>query len=157
MTMSDATDKTADNNGTSESQLATSKATAITTTASKTSGRRKTSTSKSKAIELYQPSSLPNMRPIASSEVDIVKEDASYPGYRPVSAAHLVVVSDQTLPNHRPIVKSGLVIVDTDTLPNHRPVVRSKFPLPGSESLPNHRPIASNQIDDPYELMGFLD
>jgi hypothetical protein len=53
MTTSDATDKTADNNGTSESQLATSKTAAIATTASKTAGRRKASTAKSKAIELY--------------------------------------------------------------------------------------------------------
>ncbi|WP_404784374.1 hypothetical protein [Altericista sp. CCNU0014] len=157
MTTSDATDNAADNNGTSDSQLATGKTAALATTTSKTAGRRKVGAAKSKAIELYQPSSLPNMRPIASSGLDIVKEDTSYPGYRPVSAAHLVVINDQTLPNQRPVVKSGLVIVDTDTLPNHRPVVASKFPLPNSESLPNHRPIASNQIDDPYELMGFLD
>jgi hypothetical protein len=36
-------------------------------------------------------------------------------------------------------------------------VVKSKFPLPSSDRLPNHRPIASNQIDEPSELMGFLD
>jgi hypothetical protein len=149
MTMSDATDQ----NGAEQSQLATSKTSAITA-ATKTQARRKTS---SKSIELYQPSSLPNMRPIASSGLDIVKEDMNYPGYRPVSSAHLVVINDQTLPNHRPVVKSDLVIVNTDTLPNHRPVVRSKFPLPSSDFLPNHRPIASNQIDEPSELMGFLD
>lgn len=151
MVMSDATDS----NGAEQPQLATSKTSAIATTA-KTSARRKAA-DKSKAIELYQTSSLPNMRPISSSGLDIVKEDRDYPGYRPVSVAHLVVVNDQTLPNQRPVVKSDLVIVNTDTLPNHRPVVRSKFPLPNSDLLPNHRPIASNQIDEPSELMGFLD
>jgi hypothetical protein len=156
MTTSDAADKTADSNGAEQSRLAT-KTAALATTDSKASGRRKSSGSKSKAIALYQPSSLPNMRPVGSSGLAILKEDSDYPGYRPTSAAHLVVVNDQTLPNHRPIVKSGLMIVSSDILPNHRPVVRSKFPLPESDSLPNHRPIASNQIDEPSELMGFLD
>jgi hypothetical protein len=152
MAMSDETSNII-NNGTEQSKLTTTKATPKSAMA-KAAGRSKAN---SQAIELYQPAPLPSTRPVAASSLDIVKDDVTFPGYRPISSAHLEVVDTQTLPNHRPIVKSGLVIVHSDSLPQHRPVVRSKFPLPNSSVLPNHRPIASNQIDEPSELMGFLD
>ncbi|HEY9827073.1 MAG TPA: hypothetical protein V6D19_16660 [Stenomitos sp.] len=118
---------------------------------------RKLNGKDSQAIELYQPAPLPSNRPVAASGLEIVRSGHTFQGYRPISSAHLTIIDTDTLPNHRPIVKSGLEIVNSDSLPQHRPIVRSKFPLPNSNVLPNHRPIASNQIDNPLELMGFLD
>ncbi|MGB8702583.1 MAG: hypothetical protein WCD18_24480, partial [Thermosynechococcaceae cyanobacterium] len=145
-------------NGTVPDPLTTTKTATKASVVAKSASRAKGNTTmkETQAIELYQPTPLPSTRPIAATTLDIVQH-GTIPGNRPVSVAHLTVVDNQSLPNHRPIVKSGLSVVSTDTLPGHRPVVRSKFPLPGSDLLPNHRPIASNAIDDPRELMGFLD
>jgi hypothetical protein len=115
---------------------------------------RRTGT-KANAISLYQPDPLPEDRPVAEPSLDLVA--GNLPGNRPMTAAHMAVLNDDTLPNHRPIMKSGLVIVDTDTLPNHRPIVRSSVDFQHASMILKNRPIASNQIDNPRDLMGFLD
>lgn len=115
---------------------------------------RKTS-AKSDAISLYQPEPLPEDRPVAETSLDLV-HDGYLPGNRPVTASHMDVLNDDTLPNHRPVMKSGLVIVDSDTLPNHRPIVQSSVDFQHAPMIMK-RPVASNQIDNPRDLMGFLD
>ena len=57
---------------------------------------------------------------------------------------------------HRPIVASGLQLLE-DHFYGNRPVQARRLPLQEDSPLPNARPIASNEIDDPRELMGFLD
>jgi hypothetical protein len=148
MATSDTSNSSADN---SSAPLATTKASSGGV--NRTS--RKASSTKSNAISLYEPEPLPGDRPVAETSLDLVV-DGSLPGNRPMTASHMVVLNDDTLPNHRPVMKSGLVVVDTDTLPNHRPIVRSSVDFRHAPMVLK-RPIASNQIDSPRDLMGFLD
>jgi hypothetical protein len=151
MATSDTSNSTANNSANDPAPLATRKA------ASGGGERtaRKTSGAKENALSLYEPAPLPSTRPIAESNHDLVS--GHMPGNRPITAAHMAVLNDDTLPNHRPIMKSDLVIVNTDTLPNHRPVVRSNIDFQHATMILKNRPIASNLIDNPRDLMGYLD
>ncbi len=87
---------------------------------------------------VYESDSLPNHRPIALSNIDVV-DSLSSAGIRPVMAGAFEIANTDSLPGHRPVAVSTLDISDLDT-------------------LPGHRPIASNDIDeDPGTLMGYLD
>jgi hypothetical protein len=143
---------------TSNSSVESSAAPLATTKApsgAKTNSRAKSSGTGANAISLYQSAPLPNTRPIAETNLDLVS--GHLPGNRPMTASHMMVMNDDTLPNHRPIMKSDLIVVNTDTLPNHRPVVRSSIDFRHASMILKNRPIASNQIDNPRDLMGFLD
>ncbi len=100
--------------------------------------------SKNEIIELadhtrvIESDSLPNHRPIALSNIDVV-DSLSSAGMRPIMSGSFEISKTDTLPGHRPIAVSTLVISDLDV-------------------LPGHRPIANNDIDEePHILMGYLD
>ncbi|MFQ4134860.1 hypothetical protein PGN35_000920 [Nodosilinea sp. PGN35] len=85
--------------------------------------------------------SLPNHRPIALSEFEIV---GTLGPERPIG---------------RPIGANTFEISTVDTLPGHRPVEVSTLHIADIHTLPGDRPIAPNdQVDPPPSiLMGYLD
>ena len=117
-----------------------------------------------------QPAGFLGDRPIAQNEFEIA-ELFSEAGLRPIGASNLSVFS--TILNDRPIVATNLRVVeyvgsrpifasdvivrDDLTLPGGRPIVASDPHLLEASLLPGGRPIASNEIDDPIALMGYLD
>lgn len=126
----------------------------------------------SSAIEVSPMGSIWN-RPIAPAEVDVV-ESISVAGVRPIAASNMEiygtilnnrpimasnirVAEHNVLADRRPIFCSDLVFRDDLTLPGGRPIVASDPRLLEASLLPGGRPIASNEIDDPETLMGFLD
>jgi hypothetical protein len=78
-------------------------------------------------------------------------------GIRPIEPSHLEVLDITTIPGHRPIFASHLQVVNSDLLPGHRPIMASDPELLNAPMLMMNRPIASNEVDDPETLMGFLD
>ncbi len=85
-------------------------------------------------------------------------KSALLPGNRPVEAKHLQVV--HTYPSVggvRPVVKSGLDIKGTMTVSGSRPITASHLHISETYKVMGSRPVASNQIDDPLMLMGYLD
>jgi hypothetical protein len=77
------------------------------------------------------------------------------PGNRPVEAKHLQIVNTyNSVGSSRPVIKSDLDIIGTLTISGSRPIVASHLQV--TETIYN-RPVASNQIDDPLMLMGYLD
>ncbi len=100
----------------------------------------KSETSENKPVKLEQKSSylLPQNRPIESSHLQIVGT------YDSVGSA-------------RPIVKSDIHIKNTLAVSGQRPISASILKVSDTYSVMGNRPVASNQIDDPLVLMGYLD
>jgi hypothetical protein len=127
--------------------------------------------SKEGAIQLHgqPPLSIWN-RPIMPDDMEVVGTIQSA-GIRPIAASHLAVYG--TLMGGRPIESNALKVADmVGSSPifyndvqmiegNNgifgRPVMVSDPALMNSEAGFGGRPIASNQIDDPRALMGFID
>jgi hypothetical protein len=76
---------------------------------------------------------------------------------RPIARTDLRVIDSIAIPGNRPVFASNLQILDTDTLPGHRPIMASNPSLMNANHLLGNRPIASNDVDDPLTLMGYLD
>ncbi|HIK26741.1 MAG: hypothetical protein N3E45_10690 [Oscillatoriaceae bacterium SKW80] len=110
--------------------------------------------SKNGSIELYQRAPLPENRPIASDNLEI-REIIAIAGNRPISASHLQVRETISVAGIRPIFASNLQIRDTISVSGNRPIFASTLKI--QQMLPGNRPVASNDIDDPESLMGFLD
>lgn len=80
------------------------------------------------------------------------------PGNRPIEASHLKVVSTyNSVGGNRPIVASGLDVAGTLTVSGSRPIIASHLKISDTYTVMGNRPVASNEIDDPLTLMGFLD
>ncbi|NJO41527.1 MAG: hypothetical protein HC769_03405 [Cyanobacteria bacterium CRU_2_1] len=92
------------------------------------------------------------LRPIVSDTIEIF---GTILNNRPIVASHLRVL--EMLPGNRPVFASEMIVRDDLTLPGGRPIVASDPKLLQASLLPGGRPIASNEIDDPVALMGFLD
>ena len=75
-------------------------------------------------------------RPIEASKIHVVSTYGSMGATRPVGASTMEVSSTMTVSGNRPIALSHLHI---------------------SEITAGNRPVASNEIDDPNTLMGYLD
>lgn len=124
------------------------------------------------SIQLHQQASLSGFnRPVMSSEMEVV-ETYSEAGLRPIAASHLQVYGTMlnnrpiacsslrlydTLPGSRPIFYSEIQMIEGTGLPGDRPIMVSPAALLEGSTLPGNRPIASNEIDEPDTLMGFLD
>jgi hypothetical protein len=88
-------------------------------------------------IELLPtPEGLPSNRPVEASKLRVVSTYGAVGGTRPVSASLMEVSGSLTISGNRPIALSHLKI---------------------SELYSGNRPVASNEIDDPSTLMGYLD
>jgi hypothetical protein len=103
-------------------------------------------------IEVADTITVAGVRPIAASHLEIY---ASYLNGRPITASHLQVT--EMLPGNRPVFASEFKSVQGALLPGDRPIMASDPHLLEASLLPGNRPIASNEIDDPATLMGFLD
>jgi hypothetical protein len=77
----------------------------------------------------------------------------TYLSNRPIVPSKVEVL--ETLADRSPIVKSpyDVKIVHSD----RRPIVASRIPVAIDSPLPNNRPIVEYQLEDPFDLMGFLD
>lgn len=79
-------------------------------------------------------------------------------GNRPVEPSHLEISSTYTtVGSLRPITKSGLDIKGMLTLSGRRPIVASHLQISQEFTVMGNRPVASNHIDNPLLLMGYLD
>lgn len=80
------------------------------------------------------------------------------PGNRPVEASHLKVVSTYTsVGGMRPVTASGMEVTGTLAISGNRPIAASHLQVHETYTVMGNRPVASNEIDDPATLMGFLD
>lgn len=80
------------------------------------------------------------------------------PGNRPIEASHLNVVSTyKSVGAARPVVAGGMEISSTLTISGQRPIMVSHLNVSETYTVMGNRPVASNEIDDPALLMGYLD
>ncbi|MGD1905596.1 MAG: hypothetical protein ACFB0C_06320 [Leptolyngbyaceae cyanobacterium] len=83
----------------------------------------------------------------------------SLPNHRPIALSEFQVVGTLNSAGSRPIMADTLQVFSTDLLPGHRPVAVNTLPISDLDFLPNQRPIAPNDVVDPPAavLMGYLD
>ncbi len=85
-------------------------------------------------------------------------KDITLPGNRPVEASHLNVVSTyKSAGGARPVTSGTFKIASAITLSGNRPIAASHLHISDSYVVMGNRPVASNAIDDPTTLMGFID
>lgn len=92
-----------------------------------------------------------------SSTSHLVKM-GTLPGNRPVEVSHLKIVSTySSVGSLRPVVASGIDFKDSITISGNRPIAVSHLHVSETYVVMGNRPVASNEIDDPAMLMGYLD
>ena len=93
-----------------------------------------------------------------TSALKLATKSELLPGNRPVEPNHLQIVHTySSVGSLRPVTKSDLDIKNTITLSGDRPIMASHLNISEEFKIMGNRPVASNQIDDPLLLMGFLD
>lgn len=123
------------------------------------------------SIQLYQ-KNLPENRPIASGSFE-VWEYINDGGTRPIAVSDLEISGSLTLMGNRPIeishqkvdhlfdgrpvMANNLKVHEMFKASGERPIEVSHLIISQLYSLMGNRPIASNDIDDPEALMGFID
>ncbi|MEL7038057.1 MAG: hypothetical protein AAFO04_20930 [Cyanobacteria bacterium J06592_8] len=113
----------------------------------------------SKDLEMQtQPAKAESTQNTASTQIQVAQSAMIMPN-RPIEESHLEVVG--MISRNRPVFKtesaSGMTFVhseDTVGAMANRPVAHTQLQI---TSMVANRPIASNQVDDPYALMGYLD
>ena len=90
------------------------------------------------AIELSPKTTLVGNRPIEPSSIELAESFAAGG-------------------NIRPVVKSNLEIVGTISSSGLRPITASTLQISETYRVMGDRPVASNEIDDPATLMGYID
>jgi hypothetical protein len=97
---------------------------------------------------------------VLSDNTRVVETD-SLPNHRPIALSNFEIVGTlgPDRPMGRPIGANTFEISTVDTLPGHRPVGVSTLHIADIHTLPGDRPIAPNdEIDPPASiLMGYLD
>ncbi|AUC62165.1 hypothetical protein AA637_13875 [Cyanobacterium sp. HL-69] len=77
---------------------------------------------------------------------------------RPIKPSSLEVVSTyQSVGSTRPITKSHLNVRNTLVLSGSRPITAGTLQISEQYNVMGNRPVASNEIDDVFLLMGYLD
>lgn len=122
-------------------------------------------------IQLYR-KKLPNNRPIGTDTFEIsryIHQSGTRPigvghleisgtldrmGLRPVEMSHQQVVH---APNGRPVMSSTIQVHEMFKSSGERPIEGSHLLISQLYAVMGNRPIASNDIDDPKALMGFID
>ena len=80
------------------------------------------------------------------------------PNNRPVEPSHLDVVKTySSVGSNRPVTKGSMDISNTLTISGNRPIAVGGLKISESHIIMGNRPVASNEIDDPATLMGYLD
>jgi hypothetical protein len=97
-----------------------------------------------------------------SEELAISVKNSSHlgalPNNRPIEASHLNVVKTyNSVGTTRPVVASEVEMSGTLTISGNRPIAVSHLKISDTYSVMGSRPVASNEIDDPALLMGYLD
>lgn len=106
------------------------------------------------SIEHYKPSPLHGSHPIAEEKTemsDIVAMEEN----RPVGASHLEIRHTISESGIRPVGASDIMFHHTISESGNRPIADSELEITGT--LSKNRPIASNNLDNPQTLMGYLD
>lgn len=95
---------------------------------------------------------------VLADHTRLVQTD-TLPNHRPIALSELEVVGSLNASGTRPIMANTLEIFSTDLLPGHRPVMVSTLPISDVGFLLGNRPIAPNDVVDPPApvLMGYLD
>lgn len=87
-----------------------------------------------------------------------VDQDHALPNNRPIEASHLEIVRTfSTVGSSRPIVKSKINFGSQMTVYGNRPVSGTTLKISETYTVMGNRPVASNEIDDPVSLMGYID
>ncbi|HEY9811667.1 MAG TPA: hypothetical protein V6D13_20255 [Halomicronema sp.] len=105
-------------------------------------------------LSVYQPEPLPGNRPIGDTPFEI-SQSVSMSGNRPIGVSNIEVLETLSIMGNRPVVASHLHIQSMMTYSGNRPITASTLDI--YDFLAGGRPIASNDIDDPESLMGYLD
>ncbi len=93
-----------------------------------------------------------------SGGLKLLTQPSGLPSNRPIEASHLKVVSTYTsVGGSRPVTASGIEVSNTLTVSGNRPITVSHLKISETYSVMGNRPVASNEIDDPLTLMGYLD
>jgi hypothetical protein len=92
-----------------------------------------------------------------STALSIQARNTLLPQNRPIEPSHLEVVSTySSVGSNRPITKGTVNFNSSLAISGNRPIAVSTLKVSDTHVLGN-RPIASNEIDDPTTLMGYLD
>lgn len=90
--------------------------------------------------------------------IQLITEPGHLPGNRPIEASHLKVISTYgAVGTARPVVSSGMEVSSTLAISGQRPIMVSHLQVSETYTVMGNRPVASNEIDDPAMLMGYLD
>ncbi len=101
-----------------------------------------------------------------SVSTDNVKENSgkkevtgtlALPGQRPITSSDLQVVETMNIMGIRPITANKMQFTETINLSGIRPIAKSDLVISETYSVMGNRPVASNEVDDSFSLMGFLD
>jgi hypothetical protein len=109
------------------------------------------------SLQIKPSSLLPGNRPISSSNLQVVRTYNSVGSSRPVVASGLKFSNSMTVSGNRPIVASGLEFSSALSVFGTRPITLSHLKISGTYNVMGERPVASNEIDDPLTLMGYID
>ncbi len=110
-----------------------------------------------KKQETTTPTTTPTEK-TASTTALALKEPGGFLYNRPVEASHLNIVGTYTsVGSIRPVVSSGLKFNNMIAISGNRPIGASSLIISETYKVMGNRPVASNFIDDPASLMGFLD
>ena len=95
---------------------------------------------------------------VLDDETRLVETD-TLPNHRPIALSNFEIVGTLDQAGHRPIGANTFLISTLDTLPGHRPIGVSTLMISDLHTLPGDRPIAPNDVVDPRPsvLMGYLD
>ena len=87
-----------------------------------------------------------------------VPQKTLLPGNRPIEPSHLQIVNTySSVGSARPVTKSGIKVSSTMVISGNRPITLSTLQVSDTYTVMGNRPVASNEIDDPTTLMGYLD
>ena len=87
-----------------------------------------------------------------------VPQTTLLPGNRPIEPSHLQIVHTySSVGSSRPVTKSDIKVSSTMVLSGNRPITLSGLQISETSTVMGNRPVASNEIDDPSTLMGYLD
>jgi hypothetical protein len=97
-------------------------------------------------------------RPVSGGKLEIAGTFRTMGGDRPILASKINVVETfRTMGGDRPVFASQLPTVGNFYSSGIRPIGASTLKINETYSNFGNRPIASNQIDDPTLLMGYID
>ena len=95
-------------------------------------------------------------RPITTSDLNIAGT-MMVSGERPISSSDLQIVGTVNIMGIRPIGANKMQFSETMNLSGIRPIAKSDLVVSETYSVMGNRPVASNEVDDSFSLMGFLD